>query len=343
MSDHYAWYFKALELVGDCGELSREQMKTLGVSESDPKPGFYRRRSHKDGPWQTVAIWLDATGRLVCLVDGRQTDAESVWTFACRNPISEETYHAVRGGKEWPGEPAPAEVLSNVHSDPFEALKAEFESDKEIAEAFLKSPIKTKEQADKAATWTKRLSAIANKAVGLHKVEKQPSLDESRRVDEKWRDLKEDPKTLSTKMKRHMDAYLLEEQRKERERQAAAQAEADRKRREAEEAARKAGDISSNPNDPIDLAAKAEAERLSKEAADAERDAQARNATAGRTGSKVSLRTFVSARITDYDKALIALKDHPEMRALVEQLANRAIRAGHELNGVERFEEQRAA
>ncbi|MET3648072.1 hypothetical protein [Phyllobacterium ifriqiyense] len=343
MTTAYAWYFKALELVGDCGELSREHMKTLGVSESDPQPGFFRRRSHKDGPWQTVAIWLDATGRLVCLVDGRQTDAESIWTFACRNPISEETYHAVRGGSDWPGEPAPAPALTNVHSDPFEALKAEFESDKEIAEAFLKTPIKTKEQADKAATWTKRLSAIANKAVGLHKVEKQPSLDESRRVDEKWRDLKEEPKNLSTKMKRHMDAYLLEEQRKERERQAAAQAEADRKRREAEEAARKAADISSNPSDPVDLAAKAEADRLAKEAADAEREAQARNATAGRTGSKVSLRTFVSARITDYDALLVALKDRSEIREVVETLANRAARSGVELAGMEIASEQRAA
>ncbi|MBZ3696033.1 hypothetical protein J1W56_25705, partial [Phyllobacterium sp. R2-JL] len=141
----------------------------------------------------------------------------------------------------------------------------------------------------------------------------------------------------------HMDAYLLEEQRKERERQAVAQREADRIRREAEEAARKAQDVSTNPNDPVDLAAKANAEQLAKEAAEAEREAQARNATAGRTGSRVSLRTFVSARITDYDKALVALKDHPEMKALVEQLANRAIRSGHDLAGVERFEEQRAA
>jgi len=40
---------------------------------------------------------------------------------------------------------------------------------------------------------------------------------------------------------------------------------------------------------------------------------------------------------------LIALKDHPEMKALVEQLANRAVRAGVEVAGVERMEEQRAA
>lgn len=343
MTTAYAWYFKALELVGDCGELSRDQMKVLGVSEADPEAGFYRRRAHKDGPWQTVAIWFDAKGKRYCLVDGKVTEAESVWTFACRNPISEATYHAVRGGQEWPGEPAPAAARSNLPTDPFEALKAEFESDKEIAEAFLKTTITTKERADKAASWTKRLSAIATKAISLHKVEKQPSLDEGRKVDEKWRDLKEEPKQLSTKVKRHMDAYLLEEQRKERERQAVAQREADRIRREAEEAARKAQDVSTNPNDPVDLAAKANAEQLAKDAAEAEREAQARDATAGRTGSKVSLRTFVSARIMDYEKALVALKDHPEMKVLVEQLANRAIRSGHDLAGVERFEEQRAA
>lgn len=343
MTNHYAWYFKALELVGDCGELSREHMKTLGVSESDPKSGFYRRRTSKDGPWQTVAIWIDPKGQLVCLVDGRITDAESVWTWACRNPISEETYHAVRGGAPWPGEPAPSPVVSNVHSDPFEALKAEFESDKEIAENFLKTPIKTKEQADKAATWSKRLAAIATKATGLHKVEKQPSLDEGRRVDEKWRDLKEEPKLLSTRIKRASDDYLNEQLRLEEERQRKAREEAAGIRRKADQAARAAQNISSNPNDPADEAAKVEAERLAKLAADAEKEAQARNITAGRTGSKLALRTFVSARIVDYDKALVALKDHPEVKALVEQLANRAIRAGHELDGVERFEEKKAA
>jgi len=87
----------------------------------------------------------------------------------------------------------------------------------------------------------------------------------------------------------------------------------------------------------------AEAEQLKAEAAEREKAAQATNAQAGRTGAKVSLRTFVSARIVDYGKALVALKDHPEMKALVEQLANRAVRAGVEVAGVERFEEQRAA
>jgi hypothetical protein len=343
MTDHYAWYFKALELVGDCGELSREQMKALGVSEGDPKSGFFRRRAYKDGPWNTVAIWINPRGQLICLVDGKVTEADSVWTYACRNPISEETYQAVRSGKPWPREPEPAQVLSNLPSDPFEALKAEFESDKEIAENFLKTPITTREQADKAAVWAKRLTAIANKAAALHKVEKQPSLDEGRRVDEKFRDLKEEPKLLSTKIKRASDAYLNEQDRLEQERQRKAREEADRTRREADEAARAAQNISSNPNDPVDEAAKADAERLAKLAAEADKEAQARNVTAGRTGSKLALRTFVSARITDYDKALMALKDHPEMKALVEQLANRAIRAGHEVDGVERFEEKRAA
>lgn len=336
MSD-YAWYFKALELAGDCGELTRDQMKTLGVSESDPQPGFYRKRISKGGPFVTVAIW-STEGGIVALVNGEPADPFAVWTFACRNPIGEATYRAVVDGvAPWPDQP-PAPVGHNMppSDDPHAHLTAEYQGEAELARDFLKEPITTKDQADRAAVWSKRLSAIAKKATDLHKVEKQPALDAGRTVDERWRDLKEGADALAKQLKRHMDEYLREQDRLEQERQRKAREEAERIRREAEEAAAKARK-SDNEYE------QAKADRLAREADEAEREAVARNAAAGRTGAKVSLRTFVSARIVDYDRALIALKDHPEMKALVEQLASRAVRAGVSLDGVERFEEKRAA
>ena len=52
------------------------------------------------------------------------------------------------------------------------------------------------------------------------------------------------------------------------------------------------------------------------------------SAAAGTAGRKTSLRTVRSAVIEDFDAALAALKDNPELRALVQTLADRVARAG---------------
>lgn len=312
------------------------------VHDGKPEWGFYRVRDGKNGPWVPVAIWQDENGAFVATRNGVEVKhPEDIWTWACRYPVTEEAFDAATAGKGWADDAPVIDLPPKTHnqsSDPFEALTEEYAGEKEQAEAFLKIKITTQEQADKAAVWSKRVAAIAKKATDLHKVEKQPSLDEGRRIDDKWRDLKEGPADLSKKLKRHMDDFLLEQQRIENERRRKAQEEADRKRREAEEAARAA-------ENEQNAAAKAEADRLAKEAADAERDAQAKNAAAGRTGAKVALRTFVSARVNDYQAAATALvlMKHADILAVIDQLANRAVKAGQSLPGVERIEEQRAA
>ncbi|MGU3399263.1 hypothetical protein ACLBWS_05890 [Brucellaceae bacterium D45D] len=329
MTHSYDFWNAALENPLEIG-------KSLPVHEGDAQPGFYRKRNGKNGPWLPVAIW-EQDGQLVAKIGTDMGDAAEIWSWVCRFPVSEAAYRKAAEGNGWDDDAPVAPIGHNLPDDPHEALAMEFQAEKEMADEFLKTPIATQEQADKAAVWSKKLAGIAKKATDLHKVEKQPHLDAGRSVDDKWRDLKEEPADLSKKLKRHMDGFLLEQQRIENERRRKEQEEADRLRREADERARAA---EANGNDE---AALAEAERLKAEAAEREREAQAKNAQAGRTGAKVSLRTFVSARIADYDAALIALKDHPEMKALVEQLANRAIRAGVSLAGVERVEEQRAA
>ncbi|MCM2294778.1 hypothetical protein NAC44_20845 [Allorhizobium sp. BGMRC 0089] len=310
------------------------------IHDGCPEQGYYRTR-FKDKPWEPVAIWLE-DGKWYAMRGDRQVDAADIWTWCCRNPISYEAYTKAIEGGGWDDEPEAPAIGHNLPSDPFEALQVEFASEKEQAEAFLKKPITTKSDADRAAIWSKRLSTIAKKATDLHKVEKQPHLDAGREVDNKWRDLKEAPDALSKKLKRHLDAYLQEEARKERERQAAARAEAERIQREAD-AARVAAEQASARNDNLAAEAAAEAERLAQQAAAAERDALARNASAGRTGAKVSLRTFIFAEITDYDALLMVLKDRAEIREVVESLANRAARSGVELAGMSIKSEQRAA
>ncbi|KQV28139.1 hypothetical protein ASC97_07265 [Rhizobium sp. Root1203] len=321
------------------------------IHDGDPQQGFYRTR-FKDKPWEPVAIWFE-DGNWFAMRGDHTIDASDIWTWCCRNPITHEAYTMAIEGGGWDDEPeAPIGHNRPTDLDPYQALLHEFASEKEQAEAFMKKPITMQAEADRAAIWSKRLSTIAKKATDLHKVEKQPSLDAGRAVDNKWRDLKEEPDALSKRLKRHMDAFLQEEARKERERQAAARAEADRIQREAD-AARIAAEKAAARNDNDSTAdaasiaernnAIAEAERLSQQAAQAERDAQARNASAGRTGAKVSLRTFVFAEVTDFDALLMALKDRVEIREVVETLANRAARSGVELAGMKIASEQRAA
>ncbi|WP_029620212.1 hypothetical protein [Pseudorhizobium marinum] len=340
MSNDNAWKWWQDALAGKLGP----------IHDSDPQQGYFRTR-FKDKPWEPVAIWFE-DGEWHAMRGERAISAADIWTWCCRNPITYEAYTKAIEGGGWDDEPEAPAIGHNLPADPFEALQIEFEAEKEQVSAFLKKPITTQTDADRAAVWAKRLSTIAKKATDLHKVEKQPSLDESRRVDDKWRGLKEDPADLSKMLKRHMDAYLQEQQRIELERQRKAREEADRIQREAD-AARVAAEQAAAKNDnqeTADVAAIAEknnriaeAERLARQAADAERDAQARNASAGRTGARVALRTFTYAEILDFEKLLLALKDRPEIREVVETLANRAARSGVELAGMAIRSEQRAA
>lgn len=334
----WAWWQAAL--AGNIGPMH----------EGQPEQGYYRTR-FKDGQWEPVAIWFE-NGQWHAMRGERMVDPADAWNFCRTHPVSYEAYQKAIDGAGWDDEPPAPTIGHNLPSDPFEALSLEYQSEKEQAEAFMKTPITTQDQADKAAIWSKRLATIAKKATDLHKVEKQPSLDEGRRVDDKWRGLKEEPADMSKKLKRHMDAYLQEQQRLEQERQRKAREEADRIAREAEEAriaaekaaAKKVADGISDAAAIADHNNRvAEADRLAQQAADAEREAQARNASAGRTGARVALRTFTYAEITDFDALLMALKDRSEIRELVETLANRAARSGVELAGMAIRSEQRAA
>lgn len=322
-----AWHWWQEALAGRVGPMH----------EGQPEQGYYRTR-FKGGQWEPVAIWRGDEGEWLAMRGERLVDAADAWNFCRTHPVSYEAYQKAIDGAGWDDEPPAPTIGHNLPSDPFEALKLEFAAEQEQAEAFLKTKITTQDQADKSAIWSKRLSSIAKKATDLHKVEKQPHLDAGRDVDNKWRDLKEAPDLLSKRLKRHMDEYLREQQRIELERQRKALEEADRKRREAEDAARAASKAENE-------AAAAEAKRLQDEAAQAEKEAQAKNATAGRTGARVALRTFVSAKVNDYQAAATALvlMKHPDILAIIDQLANRAVKSGQSLPGVERVEEQRAA
>jgi hypothetical protein len=324
----WAWWQAALE--GNIGPMH----------EGQPEQGYYRTR-FKGGQWEPVALWFE-NDQWNAMRGERMVDAAEAWNFCRTHPVSYEAYQKAIEGAGWDDEPPAPTIGHNLPSDPFEALTLEYQSEKELAAELLKKEVKTEDQASQIAILSKRVASVAKKATDLHKVEKQPHLDAGRAVDDKFRYLKEDPADLSKQLKRHLDAYLIEQQRIERERQEAARREEERLRRAAEEAARSAAEADQQ-SEAERQAAIDRARQLEQEAAAKAKEAEAKNASVGRTGARVALRTFTYAEITNFDALLMALKDRAEVRELVETLANRAARSGVELAGMAIRSEQRAA
>lgn len=334
----WAWYQGALKSPEAIGS------DKLPIHPGEFQLGYYRVR-RKGGDWEPVGIYPDDDGKAVAFRGQRQVDdIPELFVWACRNPVSYDAYVKALAGDGWDDEPAKAATIgdNSAEADPYDALRIEYLGEKELAEEFMKAPVTTQAQADRVAIWAKRLTAIKTKAEGLHKVEKQPSLDEGRRVDEKWRELKTAPDDLAKALKLHIKPFLQEQIRQEEERQRKAREEAEAARRAAAEAARKAAE-SDQQSDEEKAAAKAEADRQAAIARQAEQEAEARKVNAGRTGAKVSVRIEKVGVVTDYAKAAAALvtMKHKDMIEVIDKLAQRAAKAGMPFDGMEIKDEER--
>ncbi len=352
--DPWRWWTEALahpELIGGVA---------LRVHESEPQQGYFRVRK-KDSPWEPVAFFYpENSDTMIAYRSGKEVrDINALWTFACRNPISYEAYEKAMDGKGFADEPkaAPGIGDNSETADDYEKLRIEYLGEKEMAEEFLKKPVATQDDADRAAIWAKRLSDITKRAEEFHGIEKRPHLDAGRAVDERWRELKEEPKALSTKLKRSIDTFAAEQRRieeararKAREEEEALRIAAQKKIDEAKAAAEESrykSDIADFFGEPspatVELAEKAMAEaKALQDAADLKaKESVAQNFQAGRTGAKVATRTFKSAVIEDYDILLMALKDRDEVKELVQSLANRAAKADFKLPGMRIHSEEK--
>jgi hypothetical protein len=298
------------------------------VHESEPQAGFYRVRSGRGGPWIPVAIWQDETG-FVALKNGQPADAMTAWTWVCQNPVTHEAYTSAVEGRGWPDD---APILgsapgSNLPESDLERLKLLIEAEETEAEAFLKDPITDQILADKAASWADRVAALAKEAENCRVAEKKPIDDLSKEVQAKWKPVVDRGTDLTKKLKKHIEPFLLEQDRLKREAEAKALAE-----RQAEEAKLKAEiaakEQSGEPVQPIQFIRPSA-------------PAKAPNISAGRTGAKISLHTVKVAVITDYDKLLISLKHDGEIIELVTKLANRSARANVALEGMTIAEEKK--
>lgn len=325
------WAFWQNALKGDFGPMA----------EGQPEQGYYRTR-FKGGQWEPVAIFYpEGSDQIVAYRAGREVEPGETWNFCRTNPITYEAYTRALDGHGFDDEPALAKIGDNSGAgDAFEQIGQELAGEKEMADAFLKAEVKTQADADKAGIWAKRLADLAKRADGLRVEEKEPHLAASRDVDNKWRSTIGDAKDLSAALKRHVEPFLIAKKREEEARARKAAEEAAALRRKAEEGARAAAQANIDPQ---------EAERrrteLLRQAQEADRAAEVRNAQAGRTGAKVSIRTEKRARVIDHRAAANAMLDmnHPDFLATIEQLAQRAVKAGVTLAGVEVVEVEKVA
>lgn len=313
--------------------------KGLPLYVDAPEIGFYRYHDKRQGRWRPVAFFLDDEGAMHADVEGGPIDEKHIgdlWHRCCRYPIAYETYEqAMATGRFDDEPPPPAGHNLPDNADPHDRLTAEYEGERELVEAFLKEPIADQAGADRAGIWSKRLLDIARRATEHFTIEKRPVLDEGRRIDDKWRDIRDRPAALATKLKRHIDAFLIAKQRAERERVEKAKAEALKLQREAAEKAREA----EAANNPQVLAAAGAAVAAAQDAA---RQAEYRRPQAGRTGAKVSLRVYRRAEITDFPVFLAAVKDQQEVRDAAQLVADRLARAKVAMDGMRIIEEERA-
>jgi hypothetical protein len=112
----YRWHRNAL-----LGVLADEP----ATFNEDPECGWFKRRLVKGGPWVPAKIWMvqpvDEAGDLVAdetlqaEVNGTWADPETVWSWICGNPITEQEFNYLTATLQWSADHAPDEPMANVY------------------------------------------------------------------------------------------------------------------------------------------------------------------------------------------------------------------------------------
>lgn len=300
------------------------------VHDSDPQPGFYRKRTGRAAGYVPVAIW-EQDGKMLALVDGKESDAAEIWTYCCKYPILEEWYRARMMGQPWPDESVAVTAslahdtsTNNPPTDEAEVLKGQIEAASAGVEEY--ADIKDDETASKAQSLRSRLLELSGQADKIREAQKKPHFEAGKAIDAKFQPLVKLAKAAADVIR---DALGAHETRKARAAEAA--------RLEAE-----------------NIRIKAERERVKAEAAGKPaptppappppEPVPAPSATVrGAYGRAASVKVVKVAKVIDQDKAYLALKTHPEMIALIAALAQRAATAGIPLEGIEVTEERKVS
>lgn len=289
--------------------------KEMPVHEGQPQIGYYRTKGGKGRVPEPVAIF-EHEGAIVALKSNNPVDANEVWTWVCTSPISYETYCAVaERGEKWPDldEAVAAQIgHNNPPNDEAEMLREQVEAAKAGAAEYTK--IHDDEMAARAQSLRARLLELKATIEKAHKAAKEPHLKAGRDVDAKWLPVAREAEGAANGVRTALTAFENEKMRAAREAQQKAEAEA----RRAAEAGR-----------PVPVAPPVEAAPAAP--------------IKGAYGKAASVRTIKVATVTDQDALYIALRDNPDVKALLQKLAQKVVDAGATPPGVSIDEQRKVA
>ena len=297
--------------------------------EDAPCAGFYRKGVYEKVPdkrskrvgWEPVAIWF-ADGQMHALVGNKPADPVSIWTFVCGNSIPEAWFRTVsENGEGWPDshDAAPAlpdEPQPAAEQSPAEKIAATVKADVAMIPKY--TAIDSDEMASKARSLQNKLLDSRGEAAKAYEAANRPLLDQQKALREIWFPIRDaadaGSKELATAMGKWNDVKL-----------AAAKLAADtaaKLAREHAEAARKA-EAANQPPPPPPPEVKPNTPAPS---------AQIRGG-AGRAAS-VKQEKFVT-EIRDIKELFEQFKSNEEVRALLTALAQKGLRAGIDVAGVD--------
>lgn len=294
------------------------------ISADDPECGRYKMRRSKGGRFEPVAVFMK-DGEMKAAVGKEFVEPTSIWLYVVKHPVSEADYkHAIANGY-FPDEPPPRTIGDNA---PPETIEEIIPLEIEQASEWLKSigEIKSQQDADIAGNRVSELRRLKKQAEAEHETEKRPILEAGRKVDGKWKPL---IGGVDSAVKMLLDAVnrwgAAERARLARE------AEEERKKAEAEAEAKRREAASKGQPEPEEVPLPLEPTPPPK------------LQVGGARGSKIGFRTVTVVQVTDHKAALAFFTESPDVKALVQKLAERAVKAGVEVPGVEVTHQQRAA
>lgn len=279
------------------------------IHDGEPQTGYYRvRRKGKDID-SAVAYWTDTkTGEQRCHMDGEDFDAQralEIWPYASKKPVSAEDYQTRLATGKWPNDHAAVVGHNQAPTDGSPEAIAERLNDlaREAEKLIAAGAALSQDICDQASDLANTFGEIEAQTKRLHKDEKEPHLEAGRLVDRKWFPLRDRADDLKARLKRIVVTPFL--------------AKKDEDTRKAQIAAVTSGTA------PDSLPAP--------------------KITAGSSKRSTGLRTYYMAQIEDKAKLLDSLKDHPDVLACIQQIANAAAAKKIALPGCKVIEEKRAA
>jgi len=281
------------------------------MNEGTPHAGFFRK-PHKEqyGARRTftpIAYWPGWDGRLCCRVGDTDVTPErgqDLWVMVGNHPVSEEAYRAVaEDGKPWPDEHELVPMGDNLPPEDM-SYETLFDQIEDLAREAIRR-IEGPPIADQAEA--DRIANLADRLAELCHLAEEQRKEERRPYDEGMKAVQKKwaPVLLKAETYKDLKYKLLTPWLS--------------KLKQAQEEQAKAAAAAGTPP-----------------------TGDARRPRAGTRGRAMTLKSLKHAEITDYKACLAFFADSPDIKMAVQDLANRAVRSGITVPGVNVLEEQKA-